>query len=43
MMLMDGEKKASKTSTTAKHPNSYGKKAGSQMDSEKSALVKMPA
>lgn len=41
MMLMDG-KKASKTSTIAKHPNSYGKKAGSQMDSEKAALVKMP-
>ncbi len=34
--------KATKTYRAAKHPNSYGKKAGSQMDFEKAPLVKTP-
>lgn len=36
-------KKASKTSATAKHANSYGKKAGSQMDGEPAVSVKIAA
>lgn len=34
--------KATNTSRTAKHPNSYGKKTGCQMDFKKAPLVKTP-
>lgn len=36
----NGMEKATKTSRTAKHPNSYGKKTCSQMDCEKAPLEK---
>lgn len=38
----NGMEKATKTSRAAKHPNSYGKKTGGQMDFENAPLVKMP-